>query len=98
MDQSKTDLPHFAQATKKTLNLPTLPTHITGVIAHGLDSFVFINNTEFGRGANLTITVFLHVLQHIFNMEKIQRMERKPKYLHVQVSIKFSFCIRTYSM
>lgn len=95
MDQNKTDVPHFMQPTKKTCNLPTLPTHLTGVIVHGFGSFAYFDHKEFGRGANLTATVFLRTLNEIFESEKYRKLQRKPRHLYIQV--RNSNVIRTYS-
>ena len=68
MDQAKLQSPYYCQNTKELTNLLKLKNHLTGVLIHNgnLSSdkllAVFLNNDQFTRGSNKTISVLFHVL------------------------------------
>lgn len=46
MDQSKTSLPHFAQASKFTSAMWKLRVHLIGVVVHGIGIYGFFTYRE----------------------------------------------------
>lgn len=84
MDQSKTDLPHFATKTKSSSALWTLQTHISGGIVHGRRTFALIDLMLWPHDSNLTINVLLHILLSIAAADTL------PAVLYIQ----FDNCTR----
>ena len=72
MDQSKTNLPHFAGRKAKCLNLgELLQTHITGAISHGHERrMTFIDIMEYPHDSNLSINILLKVLHQCAKLNK----------------------------
>lgn len=64
MDQSKTGLPHIPSNPKSMAGQYTLPTHLTGVHAHGRLTMVLIDWGQYPHDSNLTINALLHMLLH----------------------------------
>ena len=62
MDQSKTALPHIPSNPKSLAGQFTLPTHLTGVHAHGRLTIVLVDWGQFPHDSNLTITAILHIM------------------------------------
>lgn len=61
MDQHVTQLPKPITNSKAMASLWKLPTHITGVIAHGRGQHVFIDVNEYPHDSNMTMNVILQV-------------------------------------
>lgn len=64
MDQNKTSLPHLTRINKAAFNMWVMRTHVTGALAHGRQSYTFIDIHLWPHDANLTCTILLEILQH----------------------------------
>lgn len=62
MDQSKTALPHIPSNPKSIAGQYLLPTHLTGVHAHGRHTFVLLDWGQYPHDSNLTITALLKII------------------------------------
>ena len=65
MDQSKTNIPHFASCKAKCVNPgDLLQTHVTGIISHGHDEKItFIDLNQYKHDCNLNMNILLQVLK-----------------------------------
>ena len=59
MDQSKTQIPHFVNASKYTASLWKLRVYLVGVIVHGIMSMAFFDLFEYSHSTNLTLSVIM---------------------------------------
>lgn len=90
MDQNKTDIPHFAQCTKTTSAWQTLPSHLTGVLIHGIGALTFFDHKEFSKDSNMNCTIIVETLKRI----KAKRgVLPKTLYLQVCIAFAFTFCV-----
>ncbi len=62
MDQAKTSLPHIPSNPKSLAGQFTLPTHLTGIHAHGRLTLMVIDWGQFPHDSNLTINTLLLML------------------------------------
>ncbi|XP_035680730.1 uncharacterized protein LOC118418795 [Branchiostoma floridae] len=92
MDQSKTALPHFMQATKESEKWK-LRTHITGVLVHTLGvGYAFIDNLRWPHDSNLTCTVLLATLRKVAKSYN----NRLPGTLYLQMDNCWRECKNQY--
>ena len=98
MDQSKTNLPHFAGRKAKCINaFDQLQIHVTGIISHGHNKkLTFTDFLQYPHDSNLSMNVILKSLYHLaVSNEKLSEIlylqadncyrENKNKYM-------LSFC------
>jgi len=62
MDQSKTALPHIPSNPKSLAGQYTLPTHHTGIHAHGRLTMIAVDWGQFPHDSNLTINALMLML------------------------------------
>ncbi len=62
MDQSKTFLPHIPSNLKSLAGQFTLPTHLTGIHAHGRLTLIVVDWGQFPHDSNLTINALMLML------------------------------------
>ena len=74
MDQSKTDLPHFARKNKAACNMWVLRTHM-----HCRHSYAFLNLHTWPHDSNLSINILLKILLDLSKADGL------PSTLHLQL-------------
>jgi hypothetical protein len=62
MDQQKTELPRLTVQTQGDSHATRLRVHVTGVLVHGVASFVYLNTERVPKDSNLTIECLMRTL------------------------------------
>ena len=74
MDQRKTDMPAEEARSKQTECNPRVKTHVTGVMANGIGNFLYLDTKQFGKGADLTLTVMVLTLKRLMQYYTEKKM------------------------
>ena len=92
MDQTKTNVPKFAERSKSLQNFNQLKNHCTGVIVHsGLypenrSVHFYLNQDQFEQGGSKSVTIIHDVL-----MKHVEAHGFLPPHLHIR-KLAFIFC------